>query len=305
MDCKGFRKYIGAFADGELQVEQNLAALEHLNMCQACAARVNAVSSLKATLKRVYGGIQAPQHVRERVLRALEIEAKQARLEATPPVVPGVHHWRGGFTVALGVAAALLLAFVGWQFLPDRGPRTDVRLVVPGRLAADVREQHRFCIGHRGANHNDVSLPRDLPVIAERLSARLNMKVIAPDLSSLGFELIGADSCGVKERPGAHIVYRSVATGKQLSVFTVDRWASLEDEDDVDSADRGFFVSSDDDSLCVVAWLDGPQAYILCADLPEPALLEIGGLVSGATASQLGVPSGTDPCLAITMAPTG
>lgn len=305
MDCKGFRKYIGAFADGELEVEQNLEALEHLNMCPACASRVSAVSSLKAALRRVYGGVRTPRHMRERVLQALEVEAGQAGPGAMTPVVPDVRLWVGRIAAPLGMAAALLAAFVAWQLWPRQGLRTDVRLVVPGRVAADVREQHRYCIGHRGRDHFDPSLSRDLPVVAERLSAQLNLKVVAPDLFGLGLEFTGADSCGVKGRPGAHVIYRSIATGKLLSVFTVERWADIGAGGGGGSGELGYFVSSDNDALCVVAWHDGPQTYILCSDLPEQVLLDLGGRLSGATASRLGASATAGPCLATTVGPAG
>lgn len=304
MDCKAFRKYIGAFADGELEVEQNLDALEHLNMCPGCAARANAVNSLKAALKRVFGNFRTPQHVRERVVQALEAEAEQASSEATTPVPPGVHSRKGRSSIPLGMAAALLLAVVGWQLWPRQGLSMNPLLVVPGQVAAEVRQQHRYCIGHRGRKHYDVSLSRDLPVIAERLSGRLKMKVIAPDLSGLGFELVGADSCGVNKRTGAHVVYWSVSSGKLLSVFTVARWAGMDGEEGGGSGDRGFFVSSADDPLCIVAWHQGPQTYMLCADLPEPVLLEIAGRVSGATASRTGIHGDMSPCLATTVGST-
>jgi anti-sigma factor RsiW len=305
MDCKGFRKYIGAFADGELEVEQNLDALEHLNMCPVCAARVNAVSSLKAALKRIYGGIHAPHHLRERVLHALEVEAGQTDPSVTALGVPGVRRWRGRLAVPLGMAAALAAALAVWQLWPARDLRTDVRLVVPGRVAAEVREQHRFCIGHRGRDHFDPSLSRDLPVIAERLSARLGIKVMAPDLSGLGFELAGADACGINGRAGAHLMYRLVTTGQLLSVFTVDRWAELGGEEGRATGDEGYFVSSDSDQLCVVAWHDGPQTYMLCSDMPEHVLLQIGGHLSGATASRPIVHSAASPCLAVTIGSGG
>ena len=54
MNCQSFRKYIGAFADGELEVSQNLEALEHLNMCPSCAARVTNINELKEAINRAY-----------------------------------------------------------------------------------------------------------------------------------------------------------------------------------------------------------------------------------------------------------
>lgn len=296
MDCTGFRKYVGAFADGELEVEQNLEALEHLNMCPACASRVTAVNSLKPALRRAYGDVTAPRHLHERVLSALEAEVGS---RDAPAYASAVRRWRSRLMVPIGVAAALLVAAGMWQYWPRSEPRLNVVSVVPGRVVADVREQHRYCVSHRGESHNDVSLPRDFRIIAERLSARLGMGVIAPDLSAFGVELVGADSCGMMGRPGAHVLYRSVSTGRMLSVFTVNRLAGLGPESGDGAVDGALLVSSDG-SPCVVAWHDGPQTYLVCADVPEATLLEIGGRVSLAGAVQPGVWGGPQPVLAVT-----
>ncbi|MGD2108765.1 MAG: zf-HC2 domain-containing protein [Phycisphaerae bacterium] len=301
MDCKAFRKYIGAFADGELEVEPNLEALEHLNMCPPCSARVNAVGSLKTAMKRAYGDARAPERLRRRVLAALDAEVDGVELES--PVGAGFSRGRSfksRVMIPLGMAAALTCVVVFWKLWPARELRTDVRLALPGQVASDVRSQHRYCIGQRGGAHNDDSLPHDLKIVAERLSARLHMKVIAPDLSAMGLELVGADSCGVKGRPGAHVVYKSAATGKTLSVFTVGRWEGMDDRDPEHPNRRGYFVSRDDDQVCVVAWHEGDETYLVCSDLPESVLMDIGGLVSGATASAFGVGSGVNPFLAKT-----
>jgi anti-sigma factor RsiW len=200
--------------------------------------------------------------------------------------------------VPLGMAAALLVAAGMWRHWPWSEPRLSVVSVVPGRVVADVREQHRYCVSHRGGNHNDVSLPRDLQIIAERLSARLSMDVIAPDLSAFGFELVGADSCGLMGRPGAHVLYQSVSTGRMLSLFTVNRLASLGPESGEGAVDGALLVSSEG-SPSVVAWHDGPQTYLVCAEVPEATLLEIGGRVSTASAVQPGMWGGPQPVLAV------
>ena len=70
MNCTSFRKYVGAFADGELDTKLNLDALEHLNMCPDCARRVSHVQELKAALKRVLPVEGAPADLIE-LLRIL------------------------------------------------------------------------------------------------------------------------------------------------------------------------------------------------------------------------------------------
>ena len=47
MTCKTFRKYLYAFADGELETRENLEALEHLNMCPSCCRKVAVQQALR------------------------------------------------------------------------------------------------------------------------------------------------------------------------------------------------------------------------------------------------------------------
>lgn len=299
MDCKACRKYIGAFADGELEIQQNLEALEHLNMCPRCAARVEEIAGLRATLVRIYGRMHAPQALRERLQRSLETQP------ATPPrtgQVPSLTRPRRRLTVPLGVAAGLVLVASLWPGLTRTHPRPGTVTVVAGRAVADIREQHRQCTRSGGAGHHAADLPREVGPIAERLSEEFKLVVIAPDLSGRGFELVGADRCGIQGRRGAHVLYRSRADATlMLSVFTVPRIATL-GSGGGDLAEEAYLVSTDE-PLGVVAWHAGRQTYALCGALSEARLLDLAG---GSRTANAGDPARVFRSLAIVLGtPTG
>ena len=267
MDCKQFKKYIGAFADGELGVEQNLAALDHLNMCPTCAARVTEVTTLKKTLKRAYGGATAPRYLVEKIVGSNPVGDEVSTPKPTRQTKPLVRVF-----APLAVAASLLLVVGLWQ--PWKISPSPILTALPAQLVADVREQHRMCVQNRGANHFAPDLPREPRAIVAALRRDLNLTVAVPELSDKGFTLIGVDRCGLPGRPGAHALYRSTEHNGELSLFTIARGATLASDYVGSAADRGMIVSSDQ-SLLVVAWHHRRQTYLACAEMSEGTLRDL------------------------------
>ena len=309
MDCRRTRIYIGAFADGELDVQRNLEVLEHLNMCPECAARVDNVHKMKSALARASSNTRAPGALRVRINAALEAEEALLRgsadaraasvVQATGKRAAGVadaaatarravtaRFWARAWA-PLSMAAALAIVAVGYQlrFVPE--PVEGTITVITGRAVSDVRKQHDDCITRHGMAHHDASLSRALPVIAQRLGERLDLEVIVPDLSVLGFVLVGADRCGIQGRAGAHVLYRATDGGAWISVFTVGEIEGLAKHGlDRDSL-RDYFVSGDD-ALPVVSWRSGDATYVVCGDLPEAQLRSIVSSIQTAAVPPVG-----------------
>ncbi|MCH7592040.1 MAG: zf-HC2 domain-containing protein [Planctomycetes bacterium] len=266
MDCKRFRKYIGAFSDGELDVEHNLDALEHLNMCPACAARVAEVSTLRDSLRRAYGDVKAPPRLKAK------IEAMMREDDRVSVMRPGRVRQVLRVFVPLAAVASLLLVVGLWRSWAT-APLLRVA-DLPAQLVADVRHQHRTCVRERGVNHFDPTLPRTPSSIATVLGRDLRMRVAVPDLSHAGYRLIGADRCGVGRRKGSHALYYSDRPNGELSLFTVGRTAALA-SDRLGAVVEGNIVTAANERLAVVAWHDGPQTYLACAEILDDVLYDL------------------------------
>lgn len=284
MDCRGFEEQIGAFADGELEPDLNDEAVEHAGKCPGCAARVAEIHTLKRALVRVGGEMRAPEQLRRKVLATLHAEEVQdASAPSSPrPDRPGILRFR--LAAPLGMAAALLLAVVTWQTWPRGGAKPDAFILVTGRTVAEAREQHRQCT-RSGSQHHDESLSRDPAVIAERLSKELGLDVLVPDFSARGFELLGADRCGIAGRPGSHVLYRERKDETTLSVFTVGRIAELCPERGGAAAGDGQFYVSATGPTRVIAWHRGKQTHLMCGEVPEATIRSLAGEVRTASAS--------------------
>ena len=188
--------------------------------------------------------------------------------------------------VPAGIAAAVLLTAMIWQWqqAPDITPTSGSITVIKAQFPSEVRNQHTQC-SHHAYKHHEERLGRDLSGIAAKLTERLKLSVLAPDLTRHRFSLVGAGQCGVVDRNGAHVLYRNQA-GRLLSVFSVAvaDCRSMIFGEQTKRANVEYSVDQQGD-LAVVAWSEGCAAYVFCADIAADGLLEVAqdARASGAT----------------------
>lgn len=296
MDCKTFQKYAGAFADGELGVELSLEAEEHLKACPRCTQRVTSITGMRTALQRVLDPGPPPPSLVDKIETSLEREAARPRRQhITPKRAARPRIARPALVTGMAAAGVFIAALAWYTVL--REPAARFRTVDAGRALADAWRQHQAC-SHHAAEHHNPALPQDLEALARRLSDDLHLLVIAPDLSPRGFELLGADRCGVLGRRGAHVLYQARASKQPLSVFTVERWHGLGGYDARSLPDSVAFVSQRS-SGHVVAWHAGPQTYALCGSLPSDELLGLAGWIRTADAADARFRMTTGPLLAL------
>lgn len=278
MNCTQFRKYAGAFADGELDIPLNLEALEHLNMCPACTQRVDEITSLRSALERTHAEHRAPEDLRERIHHVLEEERRtlaSAKSNMDPKGVPRVVRTRptSRWLIPLSMAAAVMVAVSAWQYSPRAELSSGTITTLAVRIVADAARIHRHCASRRVSDHHDPSLPRNLAQLASQLSERLGFEAIAPDFSSSGFALVGADFCALGGRKTAHVLYRRQAEPDiALSVFSTRRIPELRPEGVTALGDTDVFVRRVGD-LTIAAWYRGGQSFTFCSELDELPLL--------------------------------
>lgn len=267
MNCRSFRKYLGAFADGELDTATNLEALEHLNFCESCATKVAGIQEIKRGLTRVFAEERVPDGLKSRV------RARIAACPGQPALRPSrLQKW----VVPLGMAAAIVFA---WQvsvlfYRPAvddfvGGPRN----AVEAQWVQAVRIQHKDCT-KLGLKHHRESLPIDLRLISVELSKELGLPVLAPNLSSLGFVLVGADACGLNHVPGAHIVYQHEREGWLLSIFSLSPLDTFRPTAGFRVGSRECFVCTDP-GPAMVAWHESGVTYLFCGKVGVQRLKEL------------------------------
>jgi len=274
MNCHTFQRSVGAFADGELEVDQNLEALEHLNMCPRCARRVEDVHALRNALRAAFAEERTPDHLRNRVAAALAHERTLADEFADPPSILMIVARYRRILMPIAAAACMALLWVLWSVWRFQTPLPGTVTMVAGQAVADIREQHRLCQLRRAQLTHTVSRVQGPRAIASQLSFELGIKVIVPDFTDRGFEIAGAGRCGARGHRGAHVLYRSSLDHAALSVFSLVRLEGFGGDAMKTGNDLEYFVSTSDE-LTVVAWHEGKQSYAFCAESTEPQLMSM------------------------------
>ncbi|MHC4067909.1 MAG: anti-sigma factor family protein, partial [Planctomycetota bacterium] len=167
MTCRSLRKYLGAFADGELDTEANAEALEHLNMCPRCAEQVTEIHQMKEAVGRVFKAETAPPELAQRVREAIRNERGAAQTRGMP--------WSRKLFVPLTMAAALATAVGLWLLIGPGRSSDPSGTTIQARFISDTRDQHISCCRY-GRDHHDPSLGRDPKEIGSKLSERLKIE---------------------------------------------------------------------------------------------------------------------------------
>ena len=81
MNCNQSRKYLFAFADGQLSVQANCEVLDHLKMCTACSRIVDEHQAVREALRRSGERIVTPSGLARQVRRTLTGRVPAARRE--------------------------------------------------------------------------------------------------------------------------------------------------------------------------------------------------------------------------------
>lgn len=278
MNCTQFRKYAGAFADGELDIQVNLEALEHLNMCPACTQRVDEISSLRSALERTHSNHLVPKELRDRIRYALDGQIQEPEpAEFDPTMAANGQVGRLLRTprrlVPLSMAAVLVAAVFAWQYAANVGVSSGTMTTLAVGTVADAAKIHRHCSRNRRSDHQNAALPVDAVQLAAHLTRELGFEAIVPDFTHSGFTLVGADFCPLGGRDTAHVLYIQRAEGgAALSVFSTKHIPGLRPVGVNALGIPGIFVRAVG-KLTVAAWHNDGQTYTICSELPERPLL--------------------------------
>jgi len=185
-------------------------------------------------------------------------EAFPARLQAATRRSRGPS-WPGQLAA---VAASLIVGVaVGWVL---RGPAPV--LPVP---TADATLPRRAALAH-AVYTPEVLHPVEVGADQEAhlvkwLSKRLDQPLKAPDLSGLGFRLVGGRLLPGGEKPAGQFMYENTL-GRRLTLYV---------SSDLDGNRETAFRFAQERGASVFYWIDGPLGYALVADMDRGPLLQV------------------------------
>lgn len=240
------RGELHAYADQELSPERAAAVEDWLRDDAEAQALLRDIRHINEGLQALYGPV-AEEPVPERLL---EVRRRRTR------------RWQ-----ALGrIAAALLLLVVGaaggWF---ARDIAMDDEPVIKA-LANESFSAHKVFVV-------EVKHPVEVAAAQEQhlvrwLTKRLGAPVKAPNLRSLGFELVGGRLLSAHEGPAAQFMYET-SGGQRVTIYVRQNASGRETA----------FRYQKSGNLSGFYWLEGALAYAIVAELPREEVLNLAQVV--------------------------
>jgi anti-sigma factor RsiW len=252
--CPAFGPQLAALLDGELSATDRAAITEHLRGCPGCAASLEEQRMARSSLRMAATAVAAPA-----VLRA-QIGARLDRAAAE-------RGRRGRLALLGGLAAALTaIAVIGLLRINNSASNTRV-------LAAAAA-------GHRQETlaANPVSFASDDPsAVAAWARATSGHSIDIPSLAAEGYELLGARAESSIAADAVSLVY----TGPSGRVTCTVLPASGPSTTQAGSGAAALnFHQAQIDGASVAGWTETDATYVLVANLPPPALLQLARLAA-------------------------
>lgn len=248
MNCQEFRTHLPPYVDGELGVDETLAATLHAAECPCCDSVAERERRFRQLLRR-QPRESAPPELRARILARCRRDAQRGRLGRWLAVTPGV--------AAAAAVAVLVLTVLQPSVVR---PALVGELVGQHMAFAQIDRPAEFASGDRAELEN-------------WLRQRAGFRATVPDYSPAGIRLLGARIVGVHERKAADVLYKKGHT--LLSVFMMPATGHDATLTGTRVTYRGQeYVTQDRKGYRTAAWSDGQAVFALVSMLDYEALLE-------------------------------
>lgn len=246
MNCQEFQNFLHPYIDGELGVNETLAADAHSGGCPRCRSLAERERQFRQLLRR-QPRESAPHELRARIVSRVRRSARVAVLR----------QW------LVAPALAALAAGVVMTLIPpvSRQPASLISQLVDTHIAyTQIEQPAEFA-------------STDRLEVKEWFWQRAGLRATVPDYSPSGIRLVGARIAGANERKAVHILYEKGHT--LLSVFMLPASGQSSDLAGTRVSYRGQgYFSWEWKGHRTVSWSDGVVIFALVSTLDYEALLE-------------------------------
>jgi anti-sigma factor RsiW len=259
MNCDDSRIYLPAYLDDELEVADSLRVQKHLAECGDCQRAQDEQLALRSALRdpdlRARPSAEFSKRIEAVVRRAAKEEAGSQRSVWFESLRPGAFRW------VPAVAALLIVTTIGAYLAMNSLRSSHQQLVAGAVLAGHIRSLQ--------ANHL-VDVPSsDRHTVKPWFQGKLDFSPPVPDLSELGWTLIGGRLDYVDGRPVAVLVYQ-----RRMHDINVFVWPNHSSADDA-------IRQEDAQGYQILHWNGAEMTYWVVSDLNHAELLELARALRG------------------------
>jgi anti-sigma factor RsiW len=259
MNCNDSRIYLPAFFDDELDVAECLRVHKHLADCEVCRQTQDQLLSLRSALRDASLYARPSTEFSKRIQAAVRGAAKKEARAHRPS-------WFGSFGVdslrwLQATAVLLIVTTVGAFLVLNHLQSSHQQLIANAVLAGHIRSLQP---GHL------IDVPSsDRHTVKPWFQGKLDFSPPVPDLSELGWTLVGGRLDYVDGRAVAALVYR-----RRMHEINVFLWPNHEAAFDVirQESAQGYQI---------LHWNGAETTYWLVSDLNNAELLELARALRG------------------------
>jgi anti-sigma factor RsiW len=259
MNCDDSRAYLSAYLDDELGIAENLLVQKHLSRCEDCRRTQNQQQALRTAL-RDPDFVAHPSADFSKRLQAVVRQAAKEEARAQHPSWLETLRF-GSFRWVPAAIVLVLAAAMGAIFVMNRGRTSQDQLIARAVLAGHIRSLQ--------ANHLIDVPSSDRHTVKPWFQGKLDFSPPVPDLSELGWTLIGGRLDYLDGRPVAALVYK-----RRMHNINVFLWPNHGSADDAIRED-------DAQGYQILHWNGAEMTYWVVSDLNNAELLELARALRG------------------------
>jgi hypothetical protein len=268
------QQQLAAFADGELDGEQNLAVLQRLGEDPATAEHVAGHQKLRQAVAGVMDdpALKAPAELRDRISQLAQTvpahdhngQHADTGSDTGPSVLAFIGRW-----IPAAVAAVLLIgALVALNMVNNSGSGQLIGSsnILNASMVDQFGSRHFKCSRGIAPMYGTDQFPQDLTQLPGALSEYFGQPV-EPDalnLSALGFQFDVAGLCILPGKGSVHIVYESQAPTGQTD--TLSLWLRPYEADLDIEPDKLYASQATQETYPMIVWRHGDMVYYLVGD---------------------------------------
>jgi anti-sigma factor RsiW len=259
MNCDDSRTYLTAYLDDELDVVESLRLHKHLTKCADCRQAQDEQLALCSALRdpELYARPSADfsKRVETAVRRAAKAEARSQRSLGLEFLRPESFRW------VAAAAALIIVTTIGALLVMNSSRSSRQQLIASAVLAGHIRSlQADHLVDVPSSDHHTVK---------PWFQGRLDFSPPVPDLSEMGWTLIGGRLDYLDGRPVAVLVYQ-----RRLHNINVFLWP---EDGSADDAIR----QEDAQGYQMVHWSEAHMTYWAVSDLNNVELLDLARALRG------------------------